>query len=137
MSVTNVILSCEIFSVSLLIICATVFIDGFINMVDRKSFILAAVVCILLSLLELLLLMVIYFMNVFKDLTHRPADTNEVAKTVVNRHILLIRHGQYFKGGKVDEEKKLTNIGMRQADLTGQHLAELGPKVKIILNFVK
>ena len=74
-------------------------------------------------------MVVICLMNTFWHSTHIPADTNEVGKTVGNRHILLIRHGRYFKDGTVAEEKKLTNTGMRQADLTGRYLAKLCPKV--------
>ena len=41
----------------------------------------------------------------------------------VTRHILLIRHGQYNMEGSNDAEKGLTQLGRRQADLTGQRLA--------------
>ena len=82
-------------------------------------------------------MVVICLMNTFWHSTHIPADTNEVGKTVGNRHILLIRHGRYFKDGTVAEEKKLTNTGMRQADLTGRYLAKLCPKVTNIFYYLK
>ena len=82
-------------------------------------------------------MVVICLMNTFWHSTHIPADTNEVGKTVGNRHILLIRHGRYFKDGTIAEEKKLTNTGMRQADLTGRYLAKFCPKVTNIFYYLK
>ena len=41
------------------------------------------------------------------------------------RHLLLIRHGQYNLEGKSDTERYLTQLGIQQATLTGQRLAEL------------
>lgn len=44
------------------------------------------------------------------------------------RHILLIRHGQYVYSPDVDDdaERVLTDVGRRQAALTGKRLANLG-----------
>lgn len=42
-----------------------------------------------------------------------------------SRHILLIRHGQYFDNAVVDKERFLTSLGRAQADLTGQRLKQL------------
>ncbi|KAE9551038.1 hypothetical protein FO519_005738 [Halicephalobus sp. NKZ332] len=41
------------------------------------------------------------------------------------RHIILIRHGQYFMTDDLDE-RKLTPLGKEQASLTGKRLAESG-----------
>ncbi|KAK6184241.1 hypothetical protein SNE40_006749 [Patella caerulea] len=38
------------------------------------------------------------------------------------RHIILIRHGQYNLNGETDEEKYLSDLGRKQADLTGARL---------------
>jgi serine/threonine-protein phosphatase PGAM5 len=37
----------------------------------------------------------------------------------------MVRHGQYNLEGKVDEERYLTDLGRKQAELTGQRLALL------------
>jgi broad specificity phosphatase PhoE len=37
----------------------------------------------------------------------------------------MVRHGQYNLDGKVDEERYLTDLGKKQAELTGQRLAHL------------
>jgi len=42
-----------------------------------------------------------------------------------NRILVLVRHGQYNQEGKTDEENYLTQLGRRQADVTGQRLALL------------
>lgn len=57
--------------------------------------------------------------------------TNEDGEIVTkrqkaNRHILLIRHGQYNLKGANDSERILTDMGVKQADQTGRRLAELG-----------
>ena len=41
------------------------------------------------------------------------------------RHIILIRHGQYNLKGKGDAERYLSELGRQQADVTGQRLKEL------------
>ncbi|XP_023703133.1 serine/threonine-protein phosphatase PGAM5, mitochondrial-like isoform X2 [Cryptotermes secundus] len=49
------------------------------------------------------------------------------------RHLLLIRHGQYNMSGKSDEERVLTDLGRKQAKLTGQRLQELGlPYTRVV-----
>ena len=42
-----------------------------------------------------------------------------------NRILVLVRHGQYNQAGDTDEEHTLTELGRRQADVTGQRLALL------------
>ena len=42
-----------------------------------------------------------------------------------SRHLLLIRHGQYNLKGQTDDEKKLTDLGRKQAKATGKRLAQL------------
>jgi len=41
------------------------------------------------------------------------------------RHLLLVRHGQYDEGGEHDDEQGLTELGQRQARLTGRRLAAM------------
>ena len=53
---------------------------------------------------------------------HEPGD-EKVPKAT--RHIVLIRHGQYDYSGPTDLEHKLTDLGRKQADLTGQRLKDL------------
>ncbi|KAG5680871.1 hypothetical protein PVAND_010352 [Polypedilum vanderplanki] len=45
------------------------------------------------------------------------------------RHILLIRHGQYFLNGTTDKERVLTQLGREQAKMTGNRLKELDIKI--------
>jgi len=62
-----------------------------------------------------------------------PSTSQEILSTVEGlqqsrqlgkvRHILLIRHGQYDETFKEDDKKKLTRLGRKQAELTGQRLA--------------
>ena len=42
-----------------------------------------------------------------------------------NRIMVLVRHGQYNLSGTKDEERYLTELGRKQADLTGHRLAQL------------
>ncbi|CAH1404719.1 unnamed protein product [Nezara viridula] len=42
-----------------------------------------------------------------------------------SRHIILIRHGHYNKGGESDKEMVLTKLGIDQAMMTGKRLKEL------------
>lgn len=64
-----------------------------------------------------------------------------VRKTGVTRHVILVRHGQYDETYREDEKRRLTELGKKQADLTGKRIAEMirgadesfGPcKVKVI-----
>ncbi|XP_052800306.1 serine/threonine-protein phosphatase PGAM5, mitochondrial-like isoform X2 [Mya arenaria] len=49
------------------------------------------------------------------------------------RHIIMIRHGQYFDKEKYDADRMLTELGREQANLTGLRLAELNyPYTKLI-----
>jgi len=43
----------------------------------------------------------------------------------VTRHVILIRHGQYVENYEKDGMKKLTELGRKQAHLTGIRLAEM------------
>ncbi|PSN51355.1 Serine/threonine-protein phosphatase Pgam5 [Blattella germanica] len=55
------------------------------------------------------------------------------AKPKAVRHLLLIRHGQYNLSGRIDEERKLTDLGRKQAHFTGLRLQELDlPYSKLI-----
>lgn len=42
------------------------------------------------------------------------------------RHIILVRHGQYNTKAKTQAEGTLTDLGKRQAEITGKRLDELG-----------
>ncbi|TMW51022.1 hypothetical protein DOY81_003892 [Sarcophaga bullata] len=44
------------------------------------------------------------------------------------RHIILIRHGEYFDAGDIDDTHRLTERGRLQAKYTGKRLNELGIK---------
>ncbi|XP_076646916.1 serine/threonine-protein phosphatase Pgam5, mitochondrial [Halictus rubicundus] len=54
-------------------------------------------------------------------------------KAKANRHIILIRHGQYNLSGKTDLERKLTELGRKQAETTGKRLQELGFPYSLIV----
>jgi hypothetical protein len=41
------------------------------------------------------------------------------------RHLLLVRHGQYNLKGETDQDRILTELGIKQAESTGRRLAEL------------
>lgn len=61
----------------------------------------------------------------------KPEDENghneavEAIKPKSVRHIILIRHGQYNLNGDTDAERYLTDIGRKQARLTGERLKAL------------
>ena len=44
---------------------------------------------------------------------------------LVVRHIFLIRHGQYHDREKNDSQRSLTDLGKKQAKLTGRRLSEI------------
>ena len=48
-----------------------------------------------------------------------------IRKTGVTRHIILIRHGQYDETHREDEKRRLTELGKKQAELTGKRIAEM------------
>lgn len=48
------------------------------------------------------------------------------ARPTATRHLYLIRHGQYVLKGDTDRELVLTELGRKQAELTGQRLKDLG-----------
>ncbi|XP_049793637.1 serine/threonine-protein phosphatase PGAM5, mitochondrial isoform X1 [Schistocerca nitens] len=49
----------------------------------------------------------------------------EKKKSTATRNLILIRHGQYNLSGETDAERVLTELGRKQAALTGQRLKEL------------
>lgn len=49
----------------------------------------------------------------------------ESLKSCATRHIFLIRHGQYNVFGETDGERKLTELGRKQALFTGERLSIL------------
>ncbi|XP_052866768.1 serine/threonine-protein phosphatase Pgam5, mitochondrial [Anopheles cruzii] len=49
----------------------------------------------------------------------------EKKKGRATRHLILIRHGQYNLDGETDLERILTEVGRKQADLTGNRLKAL------------
>jgi len=49
----------------------------------------------------------------------------EKAKPKASRILVLVRHGQYNLDGKEDSERYLTELGKKQADLTGARLHDL------------
>ncbi|KAL1428445.1 hypothetical protein MTO96_002821 [Rhipicephalus appendiculatus] len=48
------------------------------------------------------------------------------AKPKRNRYLYLIRHGQFNVNGTTDKECALTELGRKQADMTGQRLKQTG-----------
>ncbi|XP_071447905.1 serine/threonine-protein phosphatase PGAM5, mitochondrial isoform X3 [Hetaerina americana] len=57
----------------------------------------------------------------------------EKAQPTAVRNLFLIRHGQYNLCGGNDQEKCLTELGRKQADLTGQRLKDLNfPFTKLV-----
>ncbi|XP_013184215.2 serine/threonine-protein phosphatase Pgam5, mitochondrial isoform X2 [Amyelois transitella] len=70
---------------------------------------------------------------------NKPDDENryneqlEKSKSKAVRHIFLIRHGQYNLEGATDKERILTELGRKQADLTGQRLACLDIKWDLLV----
>jgi len=52
-------------------------------------------------------------------------DSEKPVKSRASRYIVLVRHGQYHLDGKTDGERQLTDLGVRQAKLTGERLREL------------
>ncbi|XP_050677341.1 serine/threonine-protein phosphatase Pgam5, mitochondrial isoform X2 [Leptidea sinapis] len=57
----------------------------------------------------------------------------EKSKSKAVRHLFLIRHGQYNIDGVTDQERTLTELGRKQADLTGKRLAELNIKWDLLV----
>jgi len=72
-----------------------------------------------------------------KSLVKPPVDLNDSKsqnnynqkikdkKSIATRNIYLIRHGQYNLKGETDIEKKLTELGRKQALYTGERLSQL------------
>lgn len=52
-------------------------------------------------------------------------ETGEPIKTTAVRNIILVRHGQYNLKGSTDFDRKLTELGIKQAQMTGKRLADL------------
>ncbi len=50
----------------------------------------------------------------------------EPAKSKASRTLILIRHGQYVWDKDHPEKRILTELGRKQADITGKHLNSLG-----------
>ncbi|XP_076452741.1 serine/threonine-protein phosphatase PGAM5, mitochondrial-like [Babylonia areolata] len=70
-----------------------------------------------------------------KSLVRPPKDTEESQQqykeevkkqtTKATRHLILIRHGQYVDTATTDMERILTDLGRKQAEITGQRLCDL------------
>lgn len=58
-----------------------------------------------------------------EDRDHR--TMRQIRKSGVTRHIILVRHGQYYDSEKAEEMQKLTPLGRYQAEQTGKRLAEM------------
>lgn len=55
------------------------------------------------------------------------------AKPKRNRYLYLVRHGQFNVKGTTDKECALTELGRKQADMTGERLKQMGiPFTRII-----
>ena len=53
-------------------------------------------------------------------------DGRAGAKTKATRHLYLIRHGNYLIDAELKDEKKLTELGIKQLNETGKYLQSLG-----------
>lgn len=53
------------------------------------------------------------------------AEMRKLRKEGVTRHIILVRHGQYDETEQEDAKRTLTEVGRKQADLTGKRLREM------------
>ena len=56
--------------------------------------------------------------------TSAPSLADE--KPTATRHLFLVRHGQYFTEKMLEQDRKLTELGREQLDITGARLRELG-----------
>ena len=63
-------------------------------------------------------------------------DGEKPKKPTASRHLLLIRHGQYDLNHKQDKLRVLTELGHRQAAITGKRLNELQMKRKMTFNVI-
>lgn len=61
--------------------------------------------------------------TIYAKMEKTPTDKCEIPSK--SRHLYLVRHGQYQINEKREEDKKLTELGRKQAALTGQRLKEL------------
>ncbi|GAB6030083.1 Serine/threonine-protein phosphatase pgam5, mitochondrial [Chamberlinius hualienensis] len=57
---------------------------------------------------------------------------NELPKPTASRHLILIRHGQYYESADTDAKRILTPLGREQAAFTGARLKELGHPYTIL-----
>ncbi|XP_049879568.1 serine/threonine-protein phosphatase Pgam5, mitochondrial-like isoform X2 [Pectinophora gossypiella] len=57
----------------------------------------------------------------------------EKVRSTATRHLILIRHGQYNVSGETDKERVLTELGRRQAELTGERLKNLDIKWDLLV----
>ena len=63
-------------------------------------------------------------------------DGEKPKKATANRHLILIRHGQYDMSQKQDELRVLTELGHQQAAVTGKRLNELQTATKKRFNLI-
>lgn len=59
------------------------------------------------------------------------APQKQIREPTKTRHVIFVRHGQYCGGKEYSDEKLrvLTALGRKQAELTGQRLAQLASTV--------
>ncbi|KAI0230861.1 Serine/threonine-protein phosphatase PGAM5, mitochondrial [Lamellibrachia satsuma] len=60
-----------------------------------------------------------------KSVDENNNETEKPTKPTARRHLLLIRHGQYEQEARSDLDRKLTSLGLKQAEVTGQRLKAL------------
>ncbi|XP_003746008.1 serine/threonine-protein phosphatase PGAM5, mitochondrial [Galendromus occidentalis] len=61
--------------------------------------------------------------TIYSTMGNPPPDTCDIPHK--SRHLYLVRHGQYHSKAKRPEDKKLTELGRKQAEFTGQRLRQL------------
>lgn len=64
----------------------------------------------------------------------RHHDDVAMAKPSASRFLYLIRHGQYNMQGASEKDLTLTELGCKQADLTGQRLKHLGVPFTLLVH---
>ncbi|KAK6968418.1 serine/threonine-protein phosphatase PGAM5 mitochondrial-like isoform X1 [Biomphalaria glabrata] len=58
----------------------------------------------------------------------------ENSTPTASRHLLLIRHGQYFDNAAVDKDRFLTALGRAQAEVTGMRLKDLDLPYTVLIS---
>jgi len=71
-----------------------------------------------------------------KETVYNKEGSDELQKKQpkATRHLIFVRHGQYNSGKKLDEDRRLTDLGRKQALCTGDRLKSLNIKFDRIIH---